>query len=527
MDGVPATEEVRSDASRSPTARAAPSDASAAFLMLALTLPAAVYLPITGNFFNADDFLHLYHIVNEPLGRFLLDMHGGHLLMTRNAVFLLCYELFGTAVAAYFWLVLLTHLLNVALLFQIIRDLTDSVRLACFGSALWGILPVHEGALGWYSVYGHVLAATFTCWVLHDLVRVARGRPIRRLTLLRWTLLLLAAATSFGVGIGTASVMPLVALLLLPASPARTRIVLVLAALAGALPFLYFGLQRLYVDLYGGLPSSLLLVAGLHYWPAHVEMFFDLLAYGILSVALGVFGGLLHYGGIAAGAGGAAYAVIVLAAFVCGPPILRRRLLAALALCVGAYAVVAAGRAMFGAGPSSGWGAQTPRFHYLGTAALTIATCLVLAEIARRWPVRPRATTVLLLAWAGASLIARAAVGTPIAHFDAARQETASVVAQIERAARSAPRAADVYIENGPFQSIGNLFIGSRADFPGWAAVFAIYFPTDVVAGRRIRFVEPDLYVIESAREGRRSAGLLVSPEDAPADVYRAGTSPP
>src|SRR5262245_26751126 len=76
-----------------------------AWLALALVLSALIYFPITENFFNGDDFFHLYRIVNKRLLEFLLFMHGGHLLLTRNAIFLLCFEAFGTNAAAYFWLV--------------------------------------------------------------------------------------------------------------------------------------------------------------------------------------------------------------------------------------------------------------------------------------------------------------------------------------------------------------------------------------------------------------------------------------
>src|SRR5262249_25136181 len=138
---------------------------------LALGLAIFVYYPITQNYFVYDDFLHLFHIANDSLLKFLLTMHGGHLLVVRNAVFALCYHLFGTDAPAYFWVVLATHLANVLLLFLIIRALTDSARLACFGSALWGMLLVHEQTLGWFSVHGQALATTFTLGVLLGIVR--------------------------------------------------------------------------------------------------------------------------------------------------------------------------------------------------------------------------------------------------------------------------------------------------------------------------------------------------------------------
>ncbi len=486
-----------------------------ALLILALALPALVYVPITRNYFNSDDFLHLYRIVNGSLAQFLLNMHGGHLLMTRNALFVLSHALFGTNACGYFWLVLLTHLVNVFLLFRIIRELTGGAHLACFGAALWGILPVQEGTLGGYSVYGQVVATTLTLWVLLALVRTACGARPHPLAPLLWVLLLLGAATSFGVGIGVACVMPLVAVLLLPMSRVNARITAVLTALAVAMPFLYFRLQKLYVDLYGGLESSLLLVAGLNQWHEHLELLLGLIAYGILSTVVGVFD-LVAYPGIAAYAVVAAYGAALIAALATGSWILRRRLVACLALCTAAYAVIAAGRGMFAVS------AETPRYHYLGTAPLAIATCLLLAEGARRWRPSERAKSALLAVWLAATVAFHFAAGRPIDHFAFSRRETDEVLAQIRRAARSVPRGEDIYIENRTFHSVFHLTAGQEGDFPGWAAVFVIYFPTDVVEGRRVHFVEDDPSVLESTRGGRRTAGLLVSPEAVPGPIYRA-----
>jgi hypothetical protein len=489
-------------------------------LALALALPGLAYLPIVRNFFMADDFFHLYHIVNKDRLEFLLNMHGGHLLMTRNALFILSFDVFGTAVAAYFWVVLATHLLNVFLLFRIIRDLTASARLACFGAALWGVLPVQEGTLGWYSVYGHAVTATCTLLVLAGLARAAAGRPVRAAAPLLWTLLLLAGATSFGVGIGVAFAMPVVALLLLPASPLRRRTVLVFAALAIALPFVYFRLERLYVELYGGVPPSLMLTAGLQFWHQHVELFAQLIGYGISAVVLGVLHRPLFYPSPAGYAVAAAGAAVLLAVLARGDSTLRRRILACLALCAGAYGIIAAGRGMFMAS-GSGWMAQMTRFHYVASAALVVAACLALAQMATWWRWSRRAGTTLLLVWAGLSVLAQQWLGVPIRHFDAARWETTWALEQIRTAARAAAPAADVYIENQVFKSVGLRILARPGAFPGWAALYSIYFPDDLVDGRRIYFVEPDPNVIEAARDDRRTGALLVAPSDASADVYR------
>jgi hypothetical protein len=163
--------------------------------VIPLALTALVYHRITGNYFFADDFLHLFRVRNEDFPPFLLVPRGGHLLVSYNALFDLAYRLFGTHPEPYFWVALLTHLLNVGLLFSVIRLFTHSARLACFGAALWGISPQSEAAIGWFSVFGQVMVATVLLVVLRQLALVANGRPSGRYAPLLWCVLLLIACT--------------------------------------------------------------------------------------------------------------------------------------------------------------------------------------------------------------------------------------------------------------------------------------------------------------------------------------------
>ena len=48
--------------------------------------------------------------------------------------------------------------------------------------------------------------------------------------------------------------------------------------------------------------------------------------------------------------------------------------------------------------------------------------------------------------------------------------------------------------------------------FPGWAALFTLYYDGDVVNDRRIRFLETNPLVLEYAQKGRRSRDLILSP---------------
>src|SRR6185295_3558439 len=108
-----------------------------------------------------------------------------------------------------------------------------------------GSLPVLEGSIGWYSVYGHVLATACILAVLVGITRVDPDQPPRAAVLLGWGLLLCVASTSFGIGLGVAIGMPVIAFLLVPAGRARRRLLTVFAAVAVAMPLAYFGAQHL------------------------------------------------------------------------------------------------------------------------------------------------------------------------------------------------------------------------------------------------------------------------------------------
>jgi hypothetical protein len=121
-----------------PTAITAPHAPArtALLLIIPLTLAAMVYHPITRVYFFADDLSTLAMAASDSPVAFVLPPFGGHLDVTRNLVFLTSYRLFGMRAELFYWTVLLTHLLNVWLLFRVLRRLTASDVLACFGATV-------------------------------------------------------------------------------------------------------------------------------------------------------------------------------------------------------------------------------------------------------------------------------------------------------------------------------------------------------------------------------------------------------
>jgi hypothetical protein len=482
-------------------------DTTAVWLLIPCALSLFIYYPITGNYFFGDDLYNLYQIVNADLFTYLVTP-GGHLLSTRNALFYLCYQLFGADPRGYFWLVLATHLVNVALLFAIIRSLTGSALLASFGAALWGASPAHEATLGWYSVYGQVVAAACVLWPLAEIGRLSDGRVLGHWAVIRWCLLLLAATTSFGVGMGVAIAFPLVVWLLHPPGRERRVRVWTLTAVAAAIPPLYFIILRLTLPIeHEVMITGFFSLGALAAWDQILLKVLQLAGYGTTCLLLGELYDPTGLASVRSSVALGLYLAVVLAAFAAGSALLRRRLLACAVMAFAAYGIIVAGRGFLG----DNFYLAT-RYQYLTLVPVTLALCLALAELHRRWPV-PRALAVaLLLAWAAGAVGSRIWLGRKIDHHYAARHATMVALEGMRSAIASAPAGQPVYIPNQPFGGVGPLLVRNRRLFPGWAGAFVVFFPDNVVDGRRIFFVEPDADVVAATQAGKRTATLIVPP---------------
>lgn len=478
--------------------------------LIAIVAAAFVYHPITRNYFYGDDFLNLYRIENAGVLEYLLTPHGGHALVVRNALFYLCARAFGTEPAPYFSVVLVTHLLNVSLLFLVIRRLTDSARLACFGTVLWGTSPIHEGALGWYSVYGHVVTATALLLALALITRRA-ATPSRGVLRTCYGLALLAVM-SFGVGIGLAMALPFAVAWLAPALPGQAKRRMPLMSLFVVAPLLYLGLFWLNGLWFSeGLETpGILTKVALQLWASIPSNLLHLIAYGLVRLVLGfafdpalyadwmsyaVIGGLTFWGLIVAWR---------------SPGQIRRALAACTALALGCYGMIILGRVAFFNAYSTSVMAIQPRYHYAGLIPLTIVLCLLLNHFGTARPLGPMVKTVLLLAWLGLNAVVYNRLGFPIDHHREAKEQTRDVLATIQSRIDAQSPGEDVYIPNRSFIAFRGL--APPTHFPGWAAVFVIFYPDNTVDGRRVYFADKNLDVIDASAKGKRTAGLLVPP---------------
>jgi hypothetical protein len=497
---------------------------------------AAVQSPALGHFFRDDDFLHLYQIVDLGYMRFVFTPHGGHVLTTTFSIFYLCYELFGLHAEWYTLLALATHLLNVFLLYRIVDVSSGRPELALLAALFWGMSGLAQGSVGWYSVYGHVLAATFSLWFLVDVARVARGeRELSRWAAVRWNALLLAAATSFGTGIAVAMLAAPATYLLLGDHPRRRLAALSLCALPLVIPILYVAAHWTHAQLVvdpafaeglewqrAAMRPSSWLVAG--------SLLGKLVAYGVSSLLLGPFLVFVDDRVPFAPLAGAtpdrviqisyAIAAIVLAWLVAAArraSAPRRQRLAAYSILIAAcYGIIAVGRGVLydHIGFLLPKAAVQPRYHYLAAALVAVPLALAAAELTPplvRLGRRGRAVVAALLGVAVLTNLSGSRAVNASLPAPRAREDYDAAISEIQAAIQSRPPGSIVRIENRTFPSAGLIH---EDLFPGWAALFVIHFPENEVDGRRVHFVERNPRRLANARRfGRtRVSEILVVP---------------
>lgn len=485
-------------------------------VLVPLVLAAWVYYPVTGVFFWADDFYHLGRLNNENPWIWVITPFGGHSLILRNLAFLASWRLFGFDSGPWYWTSLLTHLLNVGLLFSVLRSLTRSAGLACVGATVWGICPLAVATIGWYAVYGQAMAATLMLLVLADVGRLAeRGESVTRGRAWAWYGLLLLGTTCFGTGIGVAMVFPAVLFLLLPVAWRQRRIRLAYLALPLVTVLLYVG-ARAIADRFEPLAFSekmqhAMVMNGI--WAAPL-MLIPLLGVAIGATALG------HWFVPARFVDGPTVTACVL--FVLGLGVtawrgdarVRRTAMAMLILAIGIYGVLAVGRA----GPYAVFNvpfvraASEPRYHYLGTIPVVVLACLALRETGRlgRLVEIPRA--LLLAAGLALPVLAYASSSFKVEQHVAARKYVTQTMREIVDSVAAAPPGSTVYIENG----VTNLVIGGWLEqfLPGRAGLFLFLSPEQLPPDRQVRFIERDQNILDywALRPHSRLATLLVPP---------------
>jgi len=485
-------------------------------------------------FFYEDDYLHLFGLANGPTSQALFTTLGGHVMLVHKALLWVMYRVFGFESGLYFAAIVVLHLVNVFLLFDVLRRLTSSPLVSAVGASLWGVLPLNNGALGWISVFGQVMATTAILWLLRDVARLAeQKREPNALAFVRWGALVLVAGMSQGLGMVIGATVALYVWLLLPVESARLRTALLLLPLVVLLPMLHKVVLAL------GEGSGVVISKP----SAALTLFLAMMSYGTMSVLLGpvltadqgsraidVLGGAVGVEGLVLAYALAGFAFVVLGGLFCrATPTHRRQMLAFLLLACAAYGVLALGRAWV-----VGWHGTRfeqlvtePRYAYFPTLALSGLVALGLGTLPARWlSARPWIGFSALCAWLAVVVAPARITAANLANerHVTARTQAEEALSVVRAEASASPSADEAYITNDPFAGTAiSMALGIKArGFPGLAALWVVANPDDSVDGRRLRFVEHDHALVETIRAerpGTRIAQLLVHPEEVPAGI--------
>ena len=512
------------------TLQQANSERSEFWGVLPALLAGFVHWGVLGGDFRSDDFVHLFRIENFGFVDFVLQSYGGHLLLVRNAVFFLEHWLFGLDAFPYLVVALATHVLNTFLLFRVLVRHVCGAVVAVVLASLWGMSPLSQEALSWLSVYGQVLASTFLLLLLDRVLscRSGGGRPSGT-QVFGWLVLLFLLAASFGTGLAVAVPAVVWLPLLLPARGVDRRLVLSLLGLAVALPLLYVSLHLFTAPMSEASGSLRLQRSALDpdNWSLAISFAAGMVRFGLASLMLGPLV-VADVTGVVTGPfqGTSVREVLSLSRGVLwvGLCVLgvglatargeaRRRLLAFTCLALFSYGVVALGRGvLYQALVRPLWVGQiVPRYQDLPS----IAVALLIGGLLARFRVGTDSLRVL-----GVACVALVVLAGPYAtasrdlEFPNRQDGRAAfdrVRAQLAERIERSPRGEAVYIPNQEFSGLGR-WLAKGDFFPGWAGIFVIAFPADVVDGRPVFFIEgdPETRAMAARWPRTRIARLLV-----------------
>jgi hypothetical protein len=330
--------------------------------------------------------------------------------------------------------------------------------------------------------------------------------------LLLWPALLLLGCTSFGVGLAVALVFPVLVLAIHPGGPDKRRALLCSLAVAAVVLPAYFAVHRaMLTPEAAAIATSTLSVGTLNVWRTMLSMLSDLAGYGMFLLTLREAAPRLGYSSGAAGVLLAAFTLLCGFAAARGDHRARGVLLGCLALTVAAFGVVVVGRGVL-------WGTKfylSTRYQYVPLLGIVVSLCIALGTVDAQRALPSRLKSSAFALWLIAALAVHLTLSPGIDHHQQARRATDNTVSEMWRLIRAAPVGQDVYIPNQVFRGVGPMLIRNPRMFPGWAAAFTVFFPSNVVEGRRVFFIEPDSDVRNAAKDGRRTRMLMVKEDGA------------
>lgn len=498
-------------------------------IFIPLISSAIVQVTIIKNFFISDDFLHLYQATNINFWEFLITPHGGQFLPVLSSFFYIFLNLFGINSEYYFIFVLLTHLINVALLYYVILFFTGKRNIALFFSTLWGISPINQASLGWFSSFAYVIVVNFLLLILLDIGRIKTGgvKP-HPIMFIKWMIILILSSLTAGVGMSITMGFVIVSWFLLYETKYRIKTTLFSIVVAITVPITYLCLLHLYTKISGispiGSMAPSLPYESLHFWVLTIKMLLNMIVYGMGTLLTGPF--LIFFPKLAFPISYTAISLVCLfliAAFIMASKYSRLQMFAYLLLVINVSFFISFGRAY-----AADWLKITtqeliimgPRYFYL----INIICALLLSvgyesfpfmeKIKTRLPDYILPTLIIAILFIPSLWCVKLVIPD---NGHQARNDFHTMIKQIEKTRDANQREENYYFMNMDVKSI--FFLGmDKSNFPGIAAMYIIAFPSNEFSGKRIYFVEKDheiVYKLRNTRKSLRISELLVTEEEA------------
>lgn len=123
------------------------------------------YIPTLNSYFQEDDWGHIYRVADPHLNPW--SFGGWFYRPLFTLVFGWCYNLFGFNPVPWHIIALMLHVINVVLIYALIRRIGFNKAAAAAGAALFGVYPYHCQAVAWLSAFSGTLAAVLGLIAVH------------------------------------------------------------------------------------------------------------------------------------------------------------------------------------------------------------------------------------------------------------------------------------------------------------------------------------------------------------------------
>lgn len=134
------------------------------YLFSILIIITVNYNSVFGFYFRYDTFVWLDKTIFDPVNLhyfFNYNKASPYFMPLANAIFLLCYKVFKLEPAPYHITIMLTHIINVLLVYYVAKRLTHNAIAAFTASILFGISPATAEPAVYIAAFHHALATSF------------------------------------------------------------------------------------------------------------------------------------------------------------------------------------------------------------------------------------------------------------------------------------------------------------------------------------------------------------------------------